>query len=135
MKHKYSKSFLFDTINFMKSLKTELGEQLGEDKFHQVMDTIDPSIRKQLLYHMITNDTISGSFRIKRDWSVKNPQTIMAIKTIRSYTGFSLKDSKDLIDTANAGKIATTTPTFHTMNAESLDQFRKELDGTGYVCL
>lgn len=135
MTQKYSKGFLFDTINFMKSLKLELGDQLGEDKFHQVMDTIDPSIRKQLLYYMITNDIMSGAVRIKRDWSIQNPQTINAIKTIRSYTGFSLKDSKDLIDTANAGKIATTTPTIHTMNAESLDQFRKELDGTGYVCL
>lgn len=98
----------------------------SEDAVIELLDTIDPSIRRYMLLDNlkgvgdhITADHTSGIVR----------QKINAIKEVRAATGYGLKEAKDLIDAADDGRVLK----LPEMDWERKSRLQTALRGTGYM--
>jgi hypothetical protein len=99
------------------------------------LDQLNPSIRRSLLLQQLT----SPRGRLTTDpLSIRNK--ISAIKSIRSATGWALKESKEFVELA-AGEIdqcsilgqTITEPVLPTdLDSEQLSQLERDLAGSGY---
>ena len=124
---KFSSELIYSAVNFVQVANRELGD-IADEKIEAMFDAFDPALRRQILMHMIKGD-ITGPIRIRFDSSTKLPQKIQAIKAVRWISGMGLKEAKDFVEEAEAGKVAVINGNF---DAKQRRQFSAELANTGY---
>ncbi|MCX7594403.1 MAG: ribosomal protein L7/L12 [Fischerella sp.] len=91
---------IIDGIQFMRTITEIAGEEHGMNLWNGIVDTLDPSVKGAIFFALITGHT--GS-RIRIRYANSDRFTvdrIEVIKAIRSATGLSLKEAKDLSDLA-----------------------------------
>ena len=124
---KYSRNLIFSAVDFMRVVAEELGEELSEDRIDAMFDAFDPSLKKQILMEMIKGN-IGNRIRLQIT-DHENRQMINAIKAVRATTGFGLKETKDIVDSAAAGKVIDIPGEY---DREQCKQLSNNLIGTGY---
>lgn len=129
MKTKYSSNLINIVANFLRDVNKELNNSLSEEKVYAMLDAFDPNLKHQLLMEMIKGNAL-GSIRIQ-SVQAYNKQKIQAIKELRAATGLSLKESKEIIESADTG--ISEVP--GEWNSDVYQQISKGLHGTGYEVL
>ncbi len=124
---KFSSELIYSAVNFVQIANKELGN-IADEKIEAMFDAFDPALRKQILMHMIKGD-ITGPISIRFDHSAKMPNKIQAIKAVRWISGMGLKEAKEFVEEAEAGKVATIVGNF---DVKQRRQFSLELANTGY---
>lgn len=123
---KFSSDLIYAAVTFMQAANQEMGG-LAEERIEAIFDAFDPTLRRQILMHMIKGD-ITGSIRI-RSYPTQTPNKITAIKAVRAVSGLGLKESKDLVELAETGKVAIIEGNF---TLEQRRNFSRDLLGSGY---
>ena len=82
-------------LHFMRSITEAYGADEGLKLWDTITNTLDPDVKGQIFFAMITgthNDTILLS-------SVyTGADAVSCIKEIRNWTGYGLKEAKDIVD-------------------------------------
>lgn len=101
---KYKSALITDGIQFMKTITEAYGPDEGMKLWKQISDVIDPELKGQIFFSIITGET--GKLLVRGFDSAQSifSNKIEGIKCIRSYTGMSLKEAKDICDDIWAGK-------------------------------
>jgi iron only hydrogenase large subunit-like protein len=113
-------------MDFVRAVKEELGDELGEEHIERMFDAFDPGLRRQMFMEMLMGHT-GGVMRVKLiDPNLR--RKIEAIKAIRSVTRFGLKEAKDVADAADhhIGIIEGA------WSSEQYNELKRELENTGY---
>ena len=85
-------------INFMRCITEAYGSDEGMKLWDAIADTLDPDIKGQILFAMLTG-RYHGQIRITRgDFISGTANIIDKIKAVRAASGMGLKDAKDAID-------------------------------------
>lgn len=129
MRRKFSQNLIWKAIEFARTAKEELGDDLGEDRIAAMFDAFDPSLQRQLLMEMMMGHT-GGSMRI-RLIDPNNRQAINAIKAVRGATRYGLREAKDIIDAAHQN-ISVIDGSW---DSDTYYQLKRDLVGTGYELL
>ena len=103
---KFSSELIYSAVNFMQIANRELGD-IADEKIEAMFDTFDPALRRQILMHMIKGD-ITGPIRVRFDHTHTHRNKIQAIKAVRWISGMGLKEAKDFVEEAEAGKVELT---------------------------
>jgi len=94
---------VFDGIRFVESLTTHFGPEKGMEVWEAMGNALGRDIKGRVFFAMMTGGT-SGRIKFAAGTAVQS-NAVPVIKCIRSYTGFGLKEAKDLWD---ASKMQTT---------------------------
>lgn len=83
-------------IIFMRSITEAFGSKEGLKLWDTIADTLDPDVKGQIFFAMVTGN-FTGAIRVT---GVRQgyDDIVGMIKTIRSISGWGLKESKDAID-------------------------------------
>lgn len=84
-------------INFMRSITEAYGSEEGLKLWDAIANTMDPDLRGQILFSMLTGD-VPGRIRIIRVHPNSVHQKVQQIKAVRAATGWGLKEAKDAVD-------------------------------------
>ena len=85
-------------INFMRCITEAYGSDEGMKLWDAIADTLDPDIKGQIFFAMLTG-RYHGRIRITRgDFIGGTANIIDKIKAVRAASGMGLKDAKDAID-------------------------------------
>ena len=85
-------------INFMRCITEAYGSDEGMKLWDAIADTLDPDIKGQILFAMLTG-RYHGQIRITRgDFIGGTANIIDKIKAVRAASGMGLKDAKDAVD-------------------------------------
>lgn len=84
-----------ESIAFMQAIIREYGESKGEEMWETIVNTLDPSIKRQILMMMLTGHY---STKIMLRGFRGEPRKVHAIKAVRAVTGLGLKEAKEIID-------------------------------------
>ena len=93
-------------LHFMRSITEAYGADEGMRLWDTIASTLDPDIKGQIFFAMLVgthNDTIVLKPAKANGLSDK----IAAIKEIRTWTGYGLKEAKDTADMVNGGRSVT----------------------------
>lgn len=104
----YRTRLVCDGIHLMRSITEAYGAEDGMKLWQTIADTLDPELKGAIFFSLLTGST-GGRIMIR---GLDDRQTILiqkvpAIKCIRTYTGFGLKEAKDLCDELWSGKDKT----------------------------
>ncbi len=124
---KFSAELIYSAVNFMQVANQELGD-ISAEKVEAMFDAFDPGLKRQILMHMIKGD-ITGPIRVRYAGGVQYQNKIQAIKAVRAISGMGLKEAKDFVEEAEAGKTPMIAGNF---DVKQRKNFASELSGTGY---
>ena len=82
-------------LHFMRSITEAYGSDKGLELWEQITSVLDPEVKGQIFFAMITGQYNN---RILLKGLEEEINVIWCIKAIRQYTGFGLKEAKDLVD-------------------------------------
>jgi hypothetical protein len=85
-------------ISFLRSITLAYGSDTGMELWDTISSTLDPDIKGQIFFSMLTGE--SGSRITIRDYdhASHGGNKVAIIKAIREVTGLGLKDAKDQAD-------------------------------------
>jgi len=81
----------------MRSITEAYGADAGLELWEQIAGVLDPDVKGQIFFAMITG-TYNDRILLKGIGASAQNNAVNCIKEIRAWTGFGLKDSKDLYD-------------------------------------
>lgn len=84
-------------LHFMRSITEAYGADKGLELWEQITSVLDPEVKGQIFFAMITG-TYNDRVQLKGLNMVAQNNAVACIKEIRRWTGFGLKESKDLYD-------------------------------------
>ncbi len=90
-------------LHFMRSITNAYGTDEGMRLWETIADTLDPDVKGQIFFAMLMgthNDTIV----LKRSNTSTMTNRVAAIKEIRNWTGYGLKEAKDTSDLVESGQ-------------------------------
>ena len=90
-------------LHFMRSITEAYGAEEGMRLWDTIASTLDPDVKGEIFVAMISgthNDTIV----LKRSNTSTMTNRVAAIKEIRTWTGYGLKEAKDTSDLVEMGR-------------------------------
>jgi len=84
-------------ISFMRSITEAYGTDEGLRLWDTIANTLDPDIRGQILFAMLTG-SVPGRIRVTGIHPHSSQLKVPQIKAIRAASGWGLKEAKDAID-------------------------------------
>jgi ribosomal protein L7/L12 len=87
---------IFDGIRFLESLTRHYGPEKGMEVWEAIGSVAGKEVKGKVFFAMLTGST-NGRIRMSAGNAVAT-NAVAVIKCIRSYTGFGLKEAKDLWD-------------------------------------
>jgi hypothetical protein len=90
-------------LHFMRSITEAYGAEEGMRLWDTIASTLDPDLKGEIFFAMISgthNDTIV----LKRSNTSTITNRVAAIKEIRTWTGYGLKEAKDTSDLVEMGR-------------------------------
>jgi hypothetical protein len=98
------KSLLIQSgIDFMRVITEAYGQDEGIQLWNTIADTLDPSLKGDIFFALITGEFINTVKIIK----YTGGNFVQLIKAIRTVSDYSLKDAKDIADEVIAGRTGT----------------------------
>jgi hypothetical protein len=82
-------------LHFVRSITEAYGAEKGMELWEQIASVLDPEVKGQLFFAMITG-TYNDRIEIRGVSASHN--AVSCIKEIRQWTGLGLKESKDIVD-------------------------------------
>lgn len=82
-------------LHFMRSITEAYGSEHGLELWEQITSVLDPDVKGQIFFAMITG-TYNDKVEIRGVNS--NNNAVACIKEIRTWSGYGLKESKDIYD-------------------------------------
>lgn len=114
-----SKAQVIDTCMLMLRTMTEVfGLEKGEEIYNTIADACGTEVKCAVMFAMLTGH--HGGVTLHDAQNVT--QYVELIKTVRTHTGFGLKEAKDACDIARSGK-----PVKFTVDAKSRHTFIQDL--------
>lgn len=80
---------------FMRSITKAYGAEEGMKLWETIANTLDPAIKGEIFFAMLTGDNYDDRITISKSNSIDR---VAQIKAIRTVNGMGLKDAKDLHD-------------------------------------
>ena len=115
-------------IQFIRAITECYGTDTGMKMWETMADTIDPDVKGQIFFAMITGE-YQNKLRCSVNYAVYslNPDKVRMIKEIRTWTGLGLKEAKDMADDMidNRGNHVIT------VSADKYQEARRGLIGAG----
>jgi hypothetical protein len=109
-------------ITFMRSITEAYGSEDGLKLWDAIANTLDPDVKGAIFFALITGD-YQGEI-IARGFSSPPQNYVEYIKTIRTYTGWGIKEAKEAADLIRDGvKQTLTVPT--DKRSEAIMAFRR----------
>lgn len=90
-------------MHFMRAITEAYGAEQGMRLWETIADTLDPDIKGQIFFAMITG-TYNDTIVLRRAQASGIANRVAAIKEIRNWTGMGLKEAKDASDTVESGR-------------------------------
>jgi|GEM_PF-5704703 len=124
----YSRKFIEGSVNYLKLVVSELGEDAGMTAFKSLSDSFSPDLSSKVIIRILSRDfddviTIPTT---PNNIHLSSSTYIQLIRVVRTYTGMGLKEAKDICDTLRSGReIKLKIPT------EMSAQFIDELEDVG----
>lgn len=88
---------VFDGIRFLESLIDHYGADKGMEVWEAMGDAVGNEVKGRIFFAMVSNNfTTRVKFRAGDAEAAGN--SVSVIKTIRAYTGYGLKEAKDVWD-------------------------------------
>lgn len=84
-------------LHFMRSITEAYGSEKGMELWEQITDVLDPEVKGQIFFAMITG-TYNDKIAIRGLDATGAHNAVACIKAIRQYSGLGLKESKDIYD-------------------------------------
>jgi len=84
-------------LHFMRSITEAYGADAGLELWEQITSVLDPDVKGQIFFAMITGQ-YNDRIHLKGLTIMGTNNAVSCIKEIRTWTGFGLKESKDLYD-------------------------------------
>lgn len=102
---KHRTRLINDGIHFMRSIAEAYGVEDGMRLWKSISDTLDPELKGAIFFALLTGST-GGRILIRglNDRESILIQKVSAVKCIRTYTGFGLKEAKEICDELWMGK-------------------------------
>ena len=96
--HEHKDEIISSGISFLRSITLAYGSETGMELWDTIATTLDPDIKGQIFFAMLTGE--SGSRITIRDYdhAPQGGNKVAIIKAIREVTGLGLKDAKDQAD-------------------------------------
>ena len=82
-------------LHFMRSITEAYGSDKGLELWEQITSVLDPEVKGQIFFAMITGQYNN---RILLKGLEEEINVIWCIKAVRQWTGYGLKEAKDLVD-------------------------------------
>lgn len=95
---KFSKELLNSAVHLIRTANREIGE-LGSEKSRAMLDAFDPDLYDEVMYLLLIGNQL-GNVVLKYDPTHSRPNLIDAVRTLRNSFGVSLKQSKQLAESA-----------------------------------
>ena len=94
---------VYDGVRFLQSLTSHYGAERGMEVWEAMGEAVGKEVKGRVFFAMMTGET-SGRIRFSVDATATgyNPNAVACIKAIRTYTGFGLKEAKDLYDASKS---------------------------------
>lgn len=121
-------AIITDGMQFMRTITEAYGADKGMELWDTIASTLDPEVKGQIFFAMIT-----GQYDSKLHISIRPipfgqaHNAVPAIKAIRTVTGNGLKEAKDMWDDMRINGTRVTL----TVSPEKLKQARTELTNGG----
>jgi hypothetical protein len=90
-------SIISNGLHFMRSITEAYGADEGLVLWEQITSVLDPDVKGQIFFAMITGQ-YNDRILLKGVTTMGTNNAVGCIKEIRAWTGFGLKESKDLYD-------------------------------------
>ena len=84
-------------LHFMRSITEAYGADKGMELWDQLASVLDPDVKGQIFFALITG-TYNDRVHIKGLGHAAVNNAVACIKEIRQWSGFGLKESKDMYD-------------------------------------
>ena len=84
-------------LHFMRSITEAYGSEQGIELWEQITSVLDPDVKGQIFFAMITG-TYNDKVHLKGLGNVALNNAVACIKEIRTWSGYGLKESKDIYD-------------------------------------
>lgn len=84
-------------LHFVRSITEAYGAEKGMELWEQIASTLDPDVKGQLFFAMITG-TYNDRIEIRGITASGSFNAVACIKEIRQWSGLGLKESKDIVD-------------------------------------
>lgn len=89
---------VYDGVRFLQSLTTHYGAEKGMEVWEALGTAVGKEVKGRVFFALMTGDT-TGRVKFSVDTvGGYNPNAVSCIKTIRTYTGWGLKEAKDKYD-------------------------------------
>lgn len=88
-------SIISNGLHFMRSITEAYGSEKGLELWEQITSVLDPEVKGQIFFAMIT-----GTYNNRVELKKVDPDAnaVWCIKAIRQWSGLGLKDAKDMFD-------------------------------------
>jgi hypothetical protein len=120
-------------LHFMRSITEAYGADAGLELWEQIASVLDPDVKGQIFFAMITG-TYNDRILLKGIGASGQNNGVSCIKEIRTWTGFGLKESKDLYDRlCNRTFNSSPSQEYITVNPEQYSQAVASLSRVGFI--
>jgi ribosomal protein L7/L12 len=102
---------VYDGVRFLQSLTTHYGAEKGMEIWEAIGTAVGKEVKGRVFFAMMTGETTGRVKFTTMDISGYNPNTVQCIKTIRTYTGWGLKEAKDKWDESKLKVVHIDCPT------------------------
>ena len=82
-------------IHFIRSITEAYGPEQGMQLWDQIASVLDPDVKGEIFFTMLTGTNLN---KIELKGVSQSANAVACIKEIRNWTGFGLKEAKDVFD-------------------------------------
>lgn len=105
MNQEQENSLITSATLFIKTLTELQGPERGMELWDRIAEVIDPNIKGKIFFSLLTNNFGTLVFHIPANKIDEvRANKLAAVRCLKNYAGFSLRESVDLINDLIAGK-------------------------------
>lgn len=97
MNDKTLQQVVFDGMRFLESLITHYGTDKGMEVWEAMGNAVGREVKGRIFFAMVSGE-FTNHLKFRAGNAELSGNAVSVIKTIRNYTGLSLKETKDLWD-------------------------------------
>lgn len=93
---------VFDGIRFLESLINHYGADKGMEVWEAMGEAVGNEVKGRIFFAMVSNN-FTSRVKFRSGNAIPEGNAVAVIKTIRAYTGYGLKEAKDVWDNSKGG--------------------------------
>ena len=112
---------VFNSLNFVQAITKNYGAEQGMAMWDTIANTVDHRLKLEVFKAMLDGGQVNGRIRIAGAYP--GSDKVKLIKTLREFTGYGLKESKDGVDDLQNGTVLDIKVPYH-INQRALTELR-----------